>query len=206
VINKAIFLAVEKKERDRQEMIKLFGYLFTNGILSADDFTSGYSNIQTACVLMCSNSFNSALEVIEDVDIDIPFASKYLGTFIGNMMSIDDSIPLSFLQEALQPLIASGKAALIAATALSALVDIKVLSHMPHFITHTLKGESDAVKMYEDAKLDLLSLMKQSQRTPDEYKKFLADKVIHKLIECVLTYVTEADLSYEVVECKDNQF
>jgi len=61
--------------------LKLFIYLQNNNVLSTEDFEKG---------------FNGILENIEDIDLDIPFASKFCGSLIGNMIALDNSLGLFF--------------------------------------------------------------------------------------------------------------
>jgi hypothetical protein len=67
------------------------------------------------------------LDVIEDIDIDIPFGSKYAAKFIASAMSFDDNpLPLSFLHSFPESLIPTGKAAAMGTEILSLVASHKV--------------------------------------------------------------------------------
>ena len=66
---------------------------------------------------LSGNSFDRLNEILvcaEDMEIDIPMIWKYLGELIGLMVQ-DESVPLNFLKEACEPLIASDKAKILVA-------------------------------------------------------------------------------------------
>jgi len=67
------------------------------------------------------------LELVDDIDIDIPSASKYLASLIGKTMTYsNDPVPLSFLEHSLDHLVETEKAPEIAAGVLSAIQKYKV--------------------------------------------------------------------------------
>eukprot|EP01114_Cavostelium_apophysatum_P005287 TRINITY_DN1608_c0_g1_i4.p1 TRINITY_DN1608_c0_g1~~TRINITY_DN1608_c0_g1_i4.p1 ORF type:complete len:792 (+),score=237.94 TRINITY_DN1608_c0_g1_i4:374-2749(+) len=111
VVAKAVSLAIEKKERDRDEIVKLFEFLQSKQLLTAEDFEKG---------------FTSVLENIEDIDLDLPHASKYTAKMMAQVMSLENSLPVSFLEDALRPLVSSGKAANVFAGVFDNLARIKV--------------------------------------------------------------------------------
>jgi len=141
--------------------LKLFIYLQNNNVLSTEDFEKG---------------FNGILENIEDIDLDIPFASKFCGSLIGNMIALDNSLGLFFLEDALRHLAASGKAANIAVTILQTLV--------------SLKDQDSVVHMFKESKLDLSQLMKKENKSPEQLNEFLKQKDLEFLSQDLVSSET----------------
>jgi hypothetical protein len=71
-------------------------------------------------------SFADVLQTIEEVDVDSPKASSYLGNLIGQAV-LDEILPLSFLNSGLDHLIPSGKALKIASEAFRIIANRTVL-------------------------------------------------------------------------------
>jgi len=154
VIYKGIMTAVEKKERQRDDMIRLFDFLHAKNIVTVEDFEKG---------------FTRALEIIEDIDIDIPYASKFLSTFIGNAMAYKNSITLSFLEHSLDHLVETEKAPQIVAGILFTLLN-------------RFKNEDTIAEMWENAKLDFAKFFPVNQQTPETIQEFLQEKGLSFLI------------------------
>lgn len=66
------------------------------------------------------------LEFIEDVDIDIPYASKFVATILGHVLSYENSLPFSVLERVLGHLVDSGTALKILTLALSTCIQLQV--------------------------------------------------------------------------------
>jgi hypothetical protein len=64
---------------------------------------------------------------VEDLDLDMPFASKYVAFYLGNIVAEENSVPLSYLGESLDHLVESGKASQIVVGVLKTLTSLKVL-------------------------------------------------------------------------------
>jgi len=154
VVNKAISLTFEKRDRDREEIIRLFRHWLTNGTLKAEDFTKGFSLL---------------LESVEDLDLDMPFASKYVAFYLGNIVAEENSVPLSYLGESLDHLVESGKASQIVVGVLKTLT--------------SLKGEETATEMCRNSKLDFLKFLPTEKRNLDDLKKLLEEKQLSFLLE-----------------------
>lgn len=138
-INRAVCITFEKKERDRNEITRLLAHLKEKSVLTVDDLKAGY--VCFSCPVLVFEfqideendfiviRFSSVLASVDDIDIDIPFASKYLAFFIGHSMTWDDSLqPSSFTEEGVvdESLINSGKASQILMTTLQTVHQIRV--------------------------------------------------------------------------------
>jgi hypothetical protein len=64
---------------------------------------------------------------LDDLEVDIPMASKIVAQFIG-IAVLDDSLSLSYLNEGLKPLIESDKALKIALECISTIFE-RTVSH-----------------------------------------------------------------------------
>jgi hypothetical protein len=64
--------------------------------------------------------------MIEDFELDIPFASKYVATVIGHTLTWENSLPMNFLEHALDHLIPSKKASIFVANIFKTMVKEKV--------------------------------------------------------------------------------
>lgn len=64
-----------------------------------------------------TRAFEQVLESIEDLDIDIPMASRHVATLIGAFVA-RGTLPFSFLFQALSHLVESGKAEVMVGAAL----------------------------------------------------------------------------------------
>jgi len=176
VIHQAIMLAIEKKERDRAELIKLLAHLLSVGLLKPDDFAAG---------------FTSALDVIEEIDIDIPYASKYLAVFMGNIIALDNSLPLSFFGDgALDNLIESGKAAQIVCGVLNTIKDIRGIS---------------TVNMYKKSNLDILKFLRKSERSVEYARGFLKDKGLLFVLDGESAFVSNSNNNNNQLEEPDKE-
>jgi len=128
-------------------MTKLLNYLQNNEILQPNDFIKG---------------FGASLEMIEDIDIDIPFASKYLSNFIANSMVTAHSIPVSFLQTSLEPFITTGKASSIASMVFDSIAEIK--------------GEPFAKDLHDKSSFKFSDVFPKDKNSEEEVNKFLETK------------------------------
>jgi len=102
------------------------------------------------------------LDLIEDFDIDNPFASKFTATLIGNIISLENSLPFSFLENSVRHLVHAGKAANIVAFVLKVLTD--------------LKGEEWVMETVKNSKVDMMQFFKRDDRNAEFLKKFLEQK------------------------------
>jgi hypothetical protein len=118
LVTKAVLLSLEKKDRERQDLVSLFKELNEKSLLSAEDYSKGFANV---------------VESLEDIEPDIPFASKYVASFVGSSMAFEKPLPWTFLEDSLDSLppgkilknvqfdlIVSGKSANFAVSVLSA--------------------------------------------------------------------------------------
>ena len=85
---------VEKKEKDRVNAGKLFGYLLKNESLPRKEFVKGV---------------NAVLEFAEDLQIDIPKFWEYFADMIGTIL-VEKTLDLNFLKESSTFLLESGLA------------------------------------------------------------------------------------------------
>jgi hypothetical protein len=108
----AVNMALERKPKDKDQLNLLFVALATDNVLTGEQFARGFEEL---------------LEFIEDLDIDIPFASTHLATFIGAIIS-RRVLPLSFITDSLGHLVHSGKAELIAGVILERVLQEAVIS------------------------------------------------------------------------------
>eukprot|EP01117_Protostelium_nocturnum_P018240 TRINITY_DN759_c0_g2_i1.p1 TRINITY_DN759_c0_g2~~TRINITY_DN759_c0_g2_i1.p1 ORF type:complete len:1661 (-),score=652.84 TRINITY_DN759_c0_g2_i1:41-5023(-) len=150
-VKRAFMIAIEKKEKDREDLINLTKQFLNDDALTSDDFIDGFTAI---------------CETIEDLDIDNPHASKHLGAFIGHIVATD-SVSLFFLKKALSPLVESGKAIQIAIVVLQTVKNIK--------------GQESLVGMYTKSGLDLNRLLKKSYRDGDYLSSLLKEKGLESL-------------------------
>jgi len=82
LIEVGIVLSLEKDEKEREVIWKFYMTLFTNGVLFQDNFVQGFRTI---------------LESLKDLEVDIPFASKLVGKFIGQAVN-DKCINPTYLE------------------------------------------------------------------------------------------------------------
>lgn len=154
VIYKTIMLAIEKKERERDDLSKLLSFLHSRNVTNSDNLTQGLTK---------------ALEIIEDIDIDIPSASKYLSSLIGKTMTYNnDPLPLSFFEHSLDHLVESGKASEIAFGTLTAIQKIN--------------GEDGLLEVYENSKLNFANFFPSDQKSTENIEEILREKGLEILI------------------------
>ena len=151
-VTKAVLLSLEKKEREREDLTLLFKELNEKGIISADDYSKGFGNV---------------VEVLEDIEPDIPFAAKYVATIVGNAMCFDKPLPLSFLEDSLDAL-PSGKSVNFAASVLSA-------------FKSTLKDDNAFLEAYQNAKLELIKYLPRESRSEESLNKVFVSKGLNIL-------------------------
>jgi len=168
IVQKGVQLAFDKKERDRQELLKLFEYLFTEGTLKSQDFETGLISV---------------LSTIEEVDIDNPSASKFVGTFIGHFLG--GAIEPAFLERELIHLVDSGKASQITALALQTILKNK--------------GESTLLELCQ-GKINLLHLLPKDSRDKDSVSKFL----LKHGLECLEGSIDGSDANDETKPSSNN--
>jgi len=82
LVEVGIVLSLEKDEKEREIIWKFYTTLFTNGILFQDNFVQG---------------FRAILESLKDLEVDIPFAPKLVGKFIGQAVN-DKCINPTYLE------------------------------------------------------------------------------------------------------------
>lgn len=111
--------------------------------------------------------FEEILENIEDLDIDIPMASRYVATLIGSAIA-RGSLPFSFLFKALSHLVESGKAEGMVGAALQKIAKDS--------------GETKLLELYDSAQKNLIELFK-SGRTKDFVDTFLKSRDLAFLAE-----------------------
>jgi len=81
LVENGVTFTLEKNERDRESVSKLFSELNSENFLNQSNFERG---------------FGSVLEILPDLEVDIPFAGKFVGKFIANALS-DKSLDQRFL-------------------------------------------------------------------------------------------------------------
>jgi len=141
-------IGLDEGQTEKDKVLKLFAYLLNQNIINSTQFAAGFSMI---------------LEMIEDLEIDIPGASEFLGVFMGHMMSVEQhALSISYLSRSLSHLIESGKGSEIAATTLSTVLKEK--------------GEEFVVEKYKAAKIDFLNLMPEDLRESDSVESYLNEK------------------------------
>jgi len=104
--------------------------------------------------------FEDVLDNIEDLDIDIPMASRHVATLIGSSIA-RGTLQFSFLFQALEHLVASGKAEAMVGAALQKI--------------HKESGETKLLEMYDSTQRNLKDLFKPG-RTKDFIDTFLQSK------------------------------
>jgi len=85
IIYKAITMGLDRKAIDRTLVVSMLNASGEAGIFSTDELQHGFMNV---------------LEMIEDLEIDIPHASGMVSSMLGGVMS-KKLVPLSFLDRAL---------------------------------------------------------------------------------------------------------
>eukprot|EP00026_Physarum_polycephalum_P001125 Phypoly_transcript_01126.p1 GENE.Phypoly_transcript_01126~~Phypoly_transcript_01126.p1 ORF type:complete len:1171 (+),score=242.39 Phypoly_transcript_01126:67-3579(+) len=114
-----------------------------------------------------SQGFTEILENIEELDIDIPMASRHVATLIGSAIA-RGTLPFAFLFSALVNLVESGKAEVILGAALQKI--------------NKESGESKLVEMYDSSHRNLVELFKAG-KTKDNINTFLQSKDLAFLAE-----------------------
>jgi translation initiation factor 4G len=148
VVSKAVAKAVERKEEQRKLISKLLFQLHTeHNILSAEAIAQGFADV---------------LQTIEEVDVDSPKASSYLGNLIGQAV-LDEILPLSFLNSGLDHLIPSGKA-------------LKIASEAFRIIANRTNPEEMAI-MCKESGLDFMRFLSEENRNLDYLSKYLREQV-----------------------------
>ncbi|ELR15137.1 MIF4G domain containing protein [Acanthamoeba castellanii str. Neff] len=148
VVSKAVAKAIERKEEQRKLISKLLFQLHTEqNILSAESIAQGFADV---------------LQAIEEVDVDSPKASSYLGNLIGQAV-LDEILPLSFLNSGLDHLIASGKA-------------LKIASEAFRIIADRTNPEEMGI-MCKESGLDFMRFLSEENRNLDYLSKYLREQV-----------------------------
>jgi len=129
LISLGLTLCFEGKPNDREQIPKLFCYLFEKNTLTLPAFI---------------DSFKLSIDSIEDIDIDIPFASQYLGDIIGILLA-NSVFSFDFLSN-LTPIVDSGKAAVVVTSALQICQTLK----SKEFVTQNFK--LNIVDFFKDKK------------------------------------------------------
>jgi len=142
-VSKGILETLERKDKERDLVVKLFASVGKEGLVTKEHFISG---------------FDEVLESIEELDVDIPYASQYLSIFLGHAVA-NSFVPLSYLNKALEPLIEGGKAK-------------KILLHS----LTTLVGSTGVEKTAEQIKEESLELEKLTGAELAELKSQVQDK------------------------------
>jgi len=148
VVAKAVVKAIEKKEEERQLIAKLLFQLHSEQNLLASEAVE--------------EGFRDVLQAIEDLDIDCPRASANLGSLIGQAV-LDEILPLSFLNNGLDHLIASGKALKVAAEA------FRVLANKTN--------SEEMMLLWRDSGLDFMKFLPPENRNLDYLRKYLWEDV-----------------------------
>jgi len=149
IVRSAINLTFAKNEGDRRELIsKLFSVLYAEQQLTPEQLAKG---------------LNEILANIEDTEIDVPFASKCVGAFIGYAVT-DEILPLAFLQNALDHLVNSGKALAVAAAAFS------VIAQNESFSAEELET------LYKESGVDFMNFLKEDCRNLEYLEKYLQEQ------------------------------
>ncbi|KAL6061260.1 Eukaryotic translation initiation factor 4 gamma 2 [Balamuthia mandrillaris] len=147
VVKKALVLTIERKEAERQLISKLLMELKNSDLLSPDAIAQG---------------FRLALATVEELEVDNPYAAQYMGDFIGHAV-LDDCLPMSFLLDAaLESLVPSGKALVIAAEAFGTIA--KEVT------------QEELQTLYKESNIDFMKFMREEDRNMDYLLKFLKEK------------------------------
>jgi len=144
-------VALEGRDKDRDLLHKLLLSLLSSDQLTEDDLIEGFSSIATT---------------IDDDDMDYPMASRYLGTFIGNMVA-NDKLSLAFLKSALSPIVETGKAIRVALVCLQAI--------------QKDKGEEHCESLLNKSGLDLKRLVRKVDREGDLLSQLLSKEGLSNL-------------------------
>jgi len=144
-------VALEGRDKDRDLLHKLLISLLSDDQLTEDDLIEGFSSIATT---------------IDDDDMDYPMASRYLGTFIGNMVA-NDKLSLAFLKSALSPIVETGKAIRVALVCLQAI--------------QKDKGEEHCESLLNKSGLDLKRLMRKVDREGELLSQLLSKEGLENL-------------------------
>ncbi len=104
--------------------------------------------------------FTLTLEVLPDIEPDIPFAPKYVASYIANALAAENGLPISFLERALTPMVPDRNAATLAVYIMSGL--------------RQLKSDSAVVDMYKS--FDFMGLLPKEDRNEEFVHTFLVQK------------------------------
>ncbi|EGG23342.1 type A von Willebrand factor domain-containing protein [Cavenderia fasciculata] len=142
IVNKSF----EKNNTEKQSIVELFNQIITSQIYPAEAFKEGFKEV---------------LATIEDTEIDLPFASKFLAELIGFCIEAD-ILTLNYVEENYLHLVDSGKAEEMLKDTL-----ISIVKH----------SDSDRlVDIYEKtADLDILKLFRPKNRTTQYLQEFFQE-------------------------------
>ncbi|PRP86663.1 hypothetical protein PROFUN_05142 [Planoprotostelium fungivorum] len=133
-VQQAFRVALEGRDKDREQLVKLLLSFVEEETLTQDDLIDGFS-------LLAQN--------IEEDDMDYPLASNHLGLFIGRIVAAN-KLSLAFLKSALSSIVESGKAIKIALVVLKNVVKEQ--------------GEQETNELYKRSGLDLSRLVRKTDR------------------------------------------
>lgn len=159
VVSKAINMVIEKKQKDKEEIIKLFSLFHDEGVITVEELEKG---------------FRESLENIDDVDIDTPYASTDVAKFMAAMMSFDIT-PLSIAvleKNMLTHLTHNGKA-------------VQFISKVLNELT-TLKGEDFVGKACQKTNFKITPFFQESKRDPEQVTQFLKEKNLSYLDDLII--------------------
>eukprot|EP01116_Phalansterium_solitarium_P018026 TRINITY_DN4612_c0_g1_i2.p1 TRINITY_DN4612_c0_g1~~TRINITY_DN4612_c0_g1_i2.p1 ORF type:complete len:1839 (+),score=606.15 TRINITY_DN4612_c0_g1_i2:180-5696(+) len=157
LVQKAVLLSLEKKDRDRDEMIKLMTRIQSTGLVPTADMAKGLGLL---------------LADLESIGVDIPLAPKFVGKYIAALAVTDDNpLSLEFLAAGLPPLADGGYAANLISQLLNDLLS--------RFDDDTSKVNA----IWRTAQLDVRSLLPASKRPINEFQRWLEDKELDILFD-----------------------
>ncbi|GAM20152.1 hypothetical protein SAMD00019534_033270 [Acytostelium subglobosum LB1] len=145
ILNKSF----EKKEKERKLVVDLFNNIVINQMFTTENLKDG---------------FNECLETIEEVEIDLPGASKFLAEIIGICIELD-ILTLNYLEEAYINLVDEGKA--------EEMLKDTLLAIEKH------SDQERLIELYESAEnLDILKIFRPKNRT----NQYLQEEFFQKFI------------------------
>jgi len=143
LFNILVSKSLEKKEKDRSKIIELFKQIIQVKLFTDDNIKEGLKDI---------------LEMIEEIEVDLPFSSKFISHIIGICIE-SELLPLGYLEESYIHLVDTGKAEEMLKETFNAIV--------------LVSDQDRLVEIYEKTEnLDILKLFKLKNRSVAYLEEF----------------------------------
>ncbi|KAF2072657.1 hypothetical protein CYY_006036 [Polysphondylium violaceum] len=169
LFNILISKSLEKKEKDRSKIIELFKQIISVKFFSDDNIKEGLKEI---------------LEIIEDIEVDLPFSSKFISHIIGICIE-SELLPLGYLEESYIHLVDTGKAEEMLKETFNGIVEAS--------------DQDRLVEIYEKTEnLDILKLFKLKNRSVAYLEEFYQTNFPYLSHEKAI--VTDSDKADQVIE------